>query len=79
MYTVYVLKDLNGKFYKGMTNDLSRRLKEHLSGGTRTTSLMNNPVVVYEEKCDTIEKARKREIYLKTSAGRRFLKKLLGP
>ena len=38
MYTVYVLQDEEGHFYKGMTNDLVRRLAEHRRGKTRTTS-----------------------------------------
>ena len=30
MYTVYILQSLiSGKYYKGQTNDLERRLKEH--------------------------------------------------
>ncbi|MFA5870956.1 MAG: GIY-YIG nuclease family protein [Candidatus Paceibacterota bacterium] len=74
MYTVYVLKDKNGKLYKGMTNDLDRRLREHRGGHTITTKKMSGIAVVYIEKYDTIESARKREIYLKTAAGRRFLK-----
>jgi len=38
---------------------------------------MSNIEVVYIEKYDTFSEARKREVYLKTSAGRRFLKKKL--
>ncbi|MBL8029690.1 MAG: GIY-YIG nuclease family protein [Candidatus Doudnabacteria bacterium] len=34
MYTVYVLRDKDGKLYKGMTKDLERRLKEHKYGHT---------------------------------------------
>ena len=76
MYTVYVLKDINGKFYKGMTNNLLRRLKEHRSGQTITTSRMANFSVVYKEEFEKVENARKRELYLKSAAGRRFLKKV---
>ena len=78
MYTVYVLKDELGRFYKGMTKDLDRRLHEHRSGQTKTTAKMNNLVIVYTESCTTFEKARKRELYLKSAAGRRFLKIKLG-
>jgi len=75
MYTVYVLQDEDGKLYKGMTNNLKRRMVEHKNGKTITTSRMNNFDVVYTEEYDTFEKARKRELYLKTAAGRRFLNK----
>jgi putative endonuclease len=74
MYTVYVLQDNKGKFYKGYTNNLLRRLKEHRLGHTRTTSRMKALEVVYSEQCDTKEEAKKREKYFKTAAGRRFIK-----
>jgi putative endonuclease len=74
MYTVYVLKDDLGKFYKGMTNNLKRRLGEHRAQHTATTSRMKNLEVAYTEEYATFEEARKRELYLKSAAGRRFLK-----
>ncbi len=73
-FTVYVLKDDRGKFYKGFTNNLERRLHEHNTGHTKTTSRMKGIRVVYTEKYDSIEEARKRELYLKSAAGRKFLK-----
>lgn len=77
-FTVYVLKDQNSRFYKGVTGNLSRRLAEHKSRGTKTTRHMTNPEVVYTETFNSFAEARKREVYLKTAAGRRFLKKILG-
>ena len=75
MYNVYVLKDENGKLYKGMTNNLKRRLIEHRSGKTITTSRMKNFTVIYNEEYEDFRTARKRELYFKSAAGRRFLKK----
>ena len=77
-YTVYVLKDARGMLYKGVTNNLSRRLKEHRSGKTITTRRMLDIGVVYEEVYNSFPEARKRELYLKSAAGRRFLKNQLG-
>jgi putative endonuclease len=79
MYTVYVLKDSVGKLYKGITNNLKRRLAEHKSGHTQSTKQLRNPVIVYTEEYDSFKQARKREIYFKTAAGRRFLKNILRP
>lgn len=76
-YTIYVLKDDTGKLYKGMTSNLDRRLKEHQAGHTKTTNSMHDLKVVYKEECDIFEQARKRELYFKSAAGRRFLKKVL--
>ena len=78
-YNVYVLRDSNGKFYKGVTNNLPRRLEEHRSGHTRTTSLMKDLVLVYKEEYASFAKARQRELYFKSAAGRRFLKKKIEP
>lgn len=78
MFTVYVLQDNKGRRYKGVTNDLARRLREHRSGHTRTTKCMVGLEVIYTEEYDTFESARSREVYLKTAAGRRFLKTKLG-
>ncbi len=76
IYTVYVLKDSSGKLYKGFTNNLERRVREHRSGHTRSTRMMNGISVVYTEEYATLAEARSRELYLKSAAGRRFLKKL---
>ena len=75
VYNVYVLKDDKGIFYKGLTNNLSRRLAEHKRGKIKTTRKMLNLRIVYSEEYDSFRDARKREKYLKTAAGRRFLKK----
>ena len=78
MYSVYVLQDDNGKRYKGVTNNLERRLVEHRSGHTISTRRMKRLHVVYTEQYDNFAEARARELYLKSAAGRRFLKKVLG-
>ncbi len=77
MYTVYVLQDKKGNLYKGLTNNLERRFAEHISGHTQTTSRMHGLEIVYKEEFNTFTEARKREIYFKTAAGRRFIKKQL--
>jgi putative endonuclease len=74
MYNVYVLKDNQGKFYKGMTKNLKQRLYDHKRGHTVTTKKMDNPELIYTESYESFEEARKRELYFKTAAGRRFLK-----
>jgi len=76
-YIVYVLKDEKGNFYKGVTNNLERRIKQHISGQTRSTRNMKNIRVVYTETFKEFENARKRELYFKSAAGRKFLKKQL--
>jgi putative endonuclease len=78
MFTVYILKDKDDKLYKGLTNNLVRRLREHKCGKTRTTNRMERLEVVYTEEYKDFADARKRELYFKSAAGRRFLKKVMG-
>ncbi|MCB9805841.1 GIY-YIG nuclease family protein [Candidatus Nomurabacteria bacterium] len=77
MFTVYVLQDDSGRLYKGVTNNLSRRLREHKLGKTKSTSQMMNIKIVYTEEHNDWKVARGREVYLKTAAGRKFLKKIM--
>jgi putative endonuclease len=74
MFTVYILQDESGNLYKGMTNNMARRLFEHKNGKTKTTSKMKNIKLAYSEIYNNFEDARKRELYFKTAAGRRFIK-----
>ena len=76
MHTVYVLKSLSAeKSYVGMTKDIKRRLCEHNSRQHSYTKRYVPWAVVHQELYDTLCNARAREKYLKSSAGRRFLKK----
>jgi len=77
-YVVYILQDEQKRLYKGVTNNLDRRLREHKAGKTRTTARMGKQLmVVYTETFNVFDKARAREVYFKTSAGRKFLKNIL--
>ncbi len=79
MYTVYILQDDEGKIYKGFTSDIARRLKEHKNHGSRTTNMMDKHSlkIIYQEQFENRLDARNREKYLKSSAGRKFLKKMI--
>ena len=77
MYTVYVLKSIPfPKSYVGFTDNLDRRLKEHNLGKNNFTRRYIPWKVVYTEKYDNLLEATKREKSLKTTTGRRFLKKV---
>ena len=74
MYIVYILQDTSGEMYKGMTNNLERRLTEHISGQARSTRHLKEIRVVYTESFPDRTSARIREKYFKSAAGRKFLK-----
>ena len=78
MYYVYLLKSKqNGKLYTGFTTDLRSRLKKHQNKGVYTTKRMGMIELVYYEAFKSRLDARRREIYLKTTKGKRTLKLML--
>lgn len=77
MYYVYILKMSNEKLYTGRSDDLKRRICEHHSGKVKSTK-NNRPLkLIYYEAFLVKEDAVRRELYLKTSTGKRMLKLLL--
>ena len=77
-YTVYVIQSrLDGRLYKGMTTDVSKRLKEHNSGRTFSTSPYCPWKLVYSKEFPNRSDARIWEKYLKSGSGRKFLKKII--
>lgn len=78
MYYTYVLlskKDEN--FYIGHTSDLRKRFKEHADGKTKSTKPRRPFDLVYYEACSNLVDAIRREKFLKTGPGGRYLKKRL--
>lgn len=71
MYVLESLKD--GKKYIGYTNNLKRRLEEHKKGLSFATKRRLPFRLIYFEGCLNEQDAKRREGYLKTTQGRRFL------
>ena len=75
MYYVYVLQsELDMKFYTGFTKNLEKRMEEHNSGISRATKGRLPLKLVYYEFCLNLKDAMKRERYLKTTWGKRYIK-----
>ena len=79
MHYVYVLQSLKTKnwFYKGATSNLKRRIKEHNAGKNFSTAPHVPFNLIYYEAYILKEDAEAREKYLKTSMGKRVIKKQL--
>lgn len=72
---VYVLRSKkDGSFYVGYTTDLKRRLSEHNAKRSFATVHRAPFEFIYAEVCKNEDDAKRRENYLKTTQGRRFLK-----
>ncbi len=66
LWTVYILKLSNNFYYTGITNNLERRLKTHISGkGSKYVRAHLPCYVVYEEPAADRSAASKREFKIK--------------
>ena len=78
MFYVYVLISLRDEgLYIGFTKDLKSRIKRHNSGMVESTKNRLPLKLVYYEACLNQSDALRREKYLKTTYGRRYLKNRL--
>ncbi len=76
MIKVYVLKSLVAeKYYVGMTENIQRRLKQHNNGKSKFTKGYMPWVFIYSEEFPDYKTARVREKYLKSTAGKNWLRK----
>ncbi|KXK39158.1 MAG: type III restriction protein res subunit [Bacteroidetes bacterium OLB9] len=74
VYFVYAILCDNGSIYKGFSKDLRKRWEEHKSGkGAEHTKKFRPIRLIYWEKFDNKEKAIKKEKFLKTGRGRKWL------
>ena len=73
-FCVYVLKSIKDDIlYIGYTNNLVRRIEEHKKGLNFSTKFRLPFKLIYFEGCRNEMDAKRREHYLKTTQGRRFL------
>jgi predicted GIY-YIG superfamily endonuclease len=75
VYVIQSLKDAAG--YTGMAKDPLARLKEHNAGKNRFTKGHMPWEIIYTEQHNSWAEARIREKYLKSNAGKSWLKKFL--
>ena len=75
MFYVYVLRSVkDSKLYTGFTIDLEHRLKQHNTGQVTSTKERRPLELIYSEACLNEIDAVRREKYLKSGIGKRWLK-----
>ena len=74
MHYVYLLQLDNGDIYTGSTKNLRRRVLEHEEGKVTSTKHKRPLRVILYEAYLLKSDAVRREKYLKTTEGKRFLK-----
>jgi len=76
VYVIQSAKDKN--FYVGYTNNIKKRIEEHNSGHVKSTKSRVPFKLIYWEGCMSQKDALKREKYLKTAWGKRYIKNRIG-
>lgn len=75
MHYVYVLQsEVDGQLYTGCTADLRKRFLEHNAGKVLSTRNRRPLKLIYYEACLNEQDAFRREKYLKTTYGKRYIK-----
>jgi putative endonuclease len=78
MHYVYILRSLkNGRLYKGLTEDLRRRFKQHNMGQELSTKAWAPWELLYYAAFKNKTDARREELFLKSGKGRGRLALLL--
>ena len=76
MYFVYILySHKDNKLYIGYTEDLENRFSLHTNGIITSTKNRRPLELIYYEAYRNQLDAKKREIFLKSGSGHRFIKK----
>jgi putative endonuclease len=75
VYILYSLKDY--QFYTGFTTNFTRRMKEHAQGKCISTAPRRPFIPIFCEYYLSKKDAMRRELYFKTSAGKRVLRLML--
>ena len=78
MFYIYVLQSKKDKkLYVGFTENLKLRFETHNKGQVESTRERRPLALVYYESCINKKDAIKRELYLKTAYGKKYLKSRL--
>ena len=79
MYYIYVIQSISYHTrYVGVAEDVERRLGEHNAGRSRYTKGRRPWRIIHVEEVNTLSDARKREVFLKSGQGRKWLDQNLG-
>ena len=74
VYTYVLQSKKDKKFYVGFTEDLKLRFEQHNRGYVESTKNRRPLELIYYEACLDREDAIRREKYLKSSYGKRYIK-----
>jgi putative endonuclease len=77
-YFFYVIQsEVNGSLYKGITQNIEIRIKQHNEGRNVSTKYNKPYKLIYLEEVNSRQEARCREVYFNSGAGREILKEII--
>jgi len=68
-YRVYVIRNREGKFYIGLSDDLHRRVNQHNVGESKWTRGKGPWTLIWQSEAMCLSDARKLELLLKRQKG----------
>ena len=78
MWYVYIILSVKTKeVYKGLTNNIERRLLEHFQGKTNFSKTRLPLKLIHVEICNSRQEARKLEQFFKSGYGREIIIELI--
>lgn len=76
-FTYVLLSQQDKRMYTGSTKDLRIRVREHAEGRVHPTAYRRPLKLIYDKACLTADDAFRRERFLKTGKGKRYLRNRL--
>lgn len=76
-FTYVIYSQSHNRFYKGLTQNIEKRLEEHNRGLTSSTKFYKPWTLIFSEEFSSRDEARKREKFLKSGQGRDFIKQFI--
>ncbi len=73
-YVYVLLSQKDGEFYVGYTKNVQKRFVQHNSGQVQSTKLRLPMKLIYWECCINKQDATRREKYLKSTWGKRYIR-----
>ncbi len=78
LYYVYILlNEAKTRTYTGVSSDVDKRLAEHNAGRVKASSAYRPYKIIHTESFKTLREARQKEIFYKSTTGRRKLKEII--
>jgi predicted GIY-YIG superfamily endonuclease len=74
VYTYIIQSETDGSYYIGITSHLWKRMKDHNRGRNKTSRHSRPWKLIYKEKHEDYEVARRREKYFKSGKGRKWIR-----